>query len=53
MRNIDVKCESFYIEKKHIGDGIEALGRGSKIIVSFIREHYEFFLSFDNVKVVE
>lgn len=50
-RNIDVKCESFYIEKKHIGDGIEASGKLSKIIARFIREHYEFFLSFDSVKV--
>jgi hypothetical protein len=51
VRNIDVKCESFYIEKKHIGDGIEASGKLSKIIARFIREHYELFLSFDNVKV--
>ena len=51
VRNIDVKCESFYIEKKHIGDGIEASAKLSKIIARFIREHYEFFLSFDSVKV--
>lgn len=51
VRNIDVKCESFYIEKKHIGDSIEASGKLSKIIAGFIREHYELFLSFDDVKV--
>ena len=51
VRHIDVKCESFYIEKKHIGDSIEAAGELSKIIARFIREHYEFFLSFDSVKV--
>ena len=51
VRNVDVKCESFYIEKKHIEDGIEASGKLSKTIARFIREHYEFFLSFDRVKV--
>ena len=51
VRNIDVKCESFYIEKKHIADGIEVSGKLSKIIARFIREHYEFFLSFDCVMV--
>lgn len=50
-RNIDIRCESFYIEKKHITDGIEASGKLSKIIANFIREHYEFFLSFENVKI--
>lgn len=51
VRHIDVKCESFYIEKKHIEDSIEASGELSKIIARFIRAHYDFFLSFDNVKV--
>ena len=50
-RNLSIKCESFYIEKKHIKDGIEASGKLSKIIAKFVREHYEFFLSFDSVKV--
>ena len=47
VRNIDVKCESFHIEKKNIGDRIEASGKLSKIIARFIREHYEFLLSFN------
>lgn len=51
VRSIDVKCESFYIEKKHIGNSIEAAGRLSKVIAVFIREHYELFLSFDNIKI--
>ena len=45
VRKVDVRCESFYIEKKHVADGIEASGKLSKIIANFIREHYEFFLS--------
>lgn len=51
VRHIDVKCESFYIEKKNIEDSIVASGELSKIIARFIKEHYEFFLSFDSVKV--
>lgn len=51
VRNADIKCESFYIEKKHIGDSIEASGKLSKIIATFIREYYDFFLAFDSVKV--
>ena len=26
VRKVDVRCESFYIEKKHVADGIEASG---------------------------
>ncbi len=51
VRKVDVRCESFYIEKKHVADGIEASGKLSKIIANFIREHYEFFLSFEIVKI--
>ena len=51
VRKVDVRCESFYIEKKHVADGIEASGKLSKIIANFIREHYEFFLSFEIVKL--
>ena len=51
VRKVDVRCESFYIEKKHVADGIEASGKLSKIIANFIREHCEFFLSFEIVKI--
>ena len=36
---------------KHIPDVVEATGRLSKQISQFIREHYEDFLSFDDVKI--
>ena len=51
IRKIDICYKCFYIEKKQISDAIEATGRLSKQISGFIREHYEDFLAFENVKV--
>lgn len=51
FQKIDVKCESFYIEKKHMADGVESAGKLSKEISRFIKRHYEYFLSFDTIKV--
>lgn len=51
IRNIDIQYKSFYIEKKHIEDTVEAVGKLSKQISQFIREHYETFLLFDDVKI--
>lgn len=51
IRSIDVRYKCFYIEKKHIEDAVEAIGKLSKQISQFIREHYDDFLSFDDVKI--
>lgn len=51
IRQTDIRYKCFYIEKKHIPDVVEATGRLSKQISQFIREHYEDFLSFDDVKI--
>lgn len=51
IRQIDIRYKCFYIEKKHITDVVDATGRLSKQISQFIREHYEDFLAFDNVKI--
>lgn len=51
LRRINVICESFYIEKKHIVDSVEASAKLSKKISHFIREHYKFFLGYDKVKI--
>lgn len=51
VRHADVKYESFYIEKKHITDNVEAAGKLSKEISRFVKEHYEFFIGFDKVKI--
>lgn len=47
--NIKYKC--FMIEKHHIEDDIETIGKLSKVISQFIKEHFEYFLSFNPVKV--
>lgn len=41
----------FSIEKRHIKDVVEATGKLSKQISIFVRNHYEEFLAFDNVKI--
>lgn len=51
IRQIDIRYKCFYIEKRHISDVVEATGKLSKQISQFIREHYEEFLSFDDVKI--
>ncbi|MGN0730914.1 MAG: DUF3800 domain-containing protein [Treponema sp.] len=51
IRNIDIRYKSFCIEKKHIANSVEAVGRLSKLISQFVREHYQDFLSFDDVKI--
>ena len=40
-----------YLEKKHIEDSVEATGKLSKLISSFIRNHFDEFLAFDDVKI--
>lgn len=51
IRSIDIKYKCFSIEKKHIEDSVETAGKLSKQISQFIREHYNDFLSFDDVKI--
>lgn len=51
VRQSQIRHKSFCIEKKHIGDIVEATGKLSKQISIFIREHYEYFAKFDVVKI--
>lgn len=51
VRSIDIKCDSFYIEKKHISDKVEAAGKLSKEISQYIKEHYDYFMSYETVKI--
>lgn len=51
LRQIDVKCKTVYIEKKHIADEVEATGKLAKELSRFIRENLQYFLSFDIVKI--
>ena len=51
IRHMDIRFKSIYIEKKHIEDSIEAVGKLSKQLASFIRDNYNFFCNFDIVKI--
>ena len=51
IRQMDIRYKCFHIEKKHISDVVEATGKLSKQISQFIRDHYEEFLSFEEVKI--
>ena len=51
IRQINIRYKCFCINKKHIQDVVEATGKLSKQISQFIRDHYEDFLSFDDVKI--
>lgn len=51
IRQVDIRYKCFYIEKKHISDVVEATGKLSKQISQFIRDNYDEFLSFDDVKI--
>lgn len=51
VRNADVQYKSFYIEKKHIKDRVEATGKLAKSIGLFIRDNYEIFMTYDIVKI--
>lgn len=51
VRHIDIQFKSIYITKKHIKDTIEATGKLSKQLALFIRENYQFFCSYDTIKI--
>ncbi len=51
IRRMDIRYRSFYIEKKQFDNSLEAIGRISKQLSVFIRDHLEFFFEFDIVKV--
>lgn len=51
IRQINIRYKCFYIEKKHFSDVVEATGRLSRQISVFIRNHYDEFCSFDDVKI--
>lgn len=51
IRSIDIQYKCFYIEKRHIQDSVEATGKLSKQISQFIRDHFNEFLAFHDVKI--
>ena len=51
INHINITYHCVHIEKKHIGDSVEAVTKLSKQISSFIRDHYQEFIDFDIVKI--
>lgn len=51
IRQVDIRYKCFCVEKKHIDNVIEQTGKLSKLISSFIRDHYSEFLNYDVVKI--
>lgn len=49
FRTVNIKCQSFYIEKKHIEDEVVATNKLSRQIATFIREKMDFFYGFDKI----
>lgn len=46
-----IKYECFHIEKKHIEDEVIAVTKLSKQISQFLKEHLDYFNSFDIIKI--
>lgn len=51
LRQVDIKCKTVYIEKKHISDEVEAAGKLAKQLSHFLRDNMSDFASYDTVKV--
>lgn len=51
LRKLDIHCHCVYIEKKHLADEVAVTAHLSKEISKFIRQNYEFFISFDKIKI--
>lgn len=51
LRQVDIKCKTVYIEKKHISDEVEAAGKLAKQLSRFLQNNMSIFASYDTVKV--
>ena len=51
VKHIDISYKTIFIEKKHIGDSVEATGKLSKQLSAVIKENMDLFYSFDIVKI--
>ena len=51
IRQVNIRYKCFYIEKRRFNDVVEATGDLSRQISLFIRDHYDEFLSYDDVKI--
>ncbi|MBR0092373.1 MAG: DUF3800 domain-containing protein [Lachnospiraceae bacterium] len=51
FRHVHVTFQTFQLEKRKVLDEVDATGRLSKDISQFVKEHFDYFLSFDVVKI--
>ena len=51
FRQVDIQYKTFYIEKKHIADEVDAAGKLAKQLSQFLRDNLSFFTSYDIVKI--
>lgn len=48
---VDFLCKAFVVEKKHIGGEAELAAKLAKQVSTFVKQHYDFFLSYDKLKI--
>ncbi len=51
LRQVNIKCKTIYIEKKHIIDEVESAGKLAKLLSRFLHDNMSFFSSYDTVKI--
>lgn len=51
IRHVDINVDSVYFEKRKVGDNIEATGTLAKKLSKYIREHFDYFSSYDAIKI--
>lgn len=51
IKHTGIRYKCFHIEKKHMDDSVEAVGKLAKQISEFVREKYDEFLVYDFVKI--
>ncbi|MBQ7077485.1 MAG: DUF3800 domain-containing protein [Lachnospiraceae bacterium] len=51
IRQLNIKSKTFYIEKKHLTNIVDATGKLSKQISLFILANYDEFLLYDAIKI--
>lgn len=51
VRHLDIKCQTFVVEKKHIDDSMGITARLSKEVSRFVREQETELSGFDKIKI--